>query len=346
VSARIRITELAQADREAELAAHLITRVRECGISEDHIPVINLYIALKSKPLVILVGPAESGKQALVQGISQILSGGGYDQYQDLTGHPWWANYKESQAALTELHTRLLTEKLFAILEEAMLPGNRSQIFMACLIHLSPAELLTFFREVAFQLQSGQIMRLGDVHLSAPIPYPSNLFLIGTMDVAKFRWWDDDFLAKATVIHWSGSKASSPVLNGFHSGESEFLRFRTCNRQAAYQKLFAIIRGQKNPVEIIFQIVNLLRQSDISLPVSIMDEIVIYLANAWTANGKGLFDLSVTTNLEIARDLAITQILLPRTSDRLNKTAGLTQQLRMVLGGEFPFSTAFLKDFE
>lgn len=331
------------ADQEAELIAHLITRLVESGTNEDHVPIVNIYVALKSKPLLILMGRAESGKQALSQGISQILSGGSYEQWQELTGHPWWANHKDSQAALTDLYSRFLTEKLFALLEEAMLQENRERIFMACLTHLSPAELLTFFREVAFQLRSGQIFSIGDAHLPVPIYYPSNLFLIGTMDDTEFRWWDADFLAKTTVIHWPGGKTCTPSPDDSRPGVSEFLRFRICGRQAAYQKLHAIVGGQKNPARMIFRVVTLLRQHDITLSIPVIDEIVIYLANAWTANRQGLFDSSMTTNLAIALDLAIAQILLARTADRLITTAKLSKQLHTVFGREFPFSIAFLE---
>ncbi|MBP1608449.1 MAG: hypothetical protein H6Q04_684 [Acidobacteria bacterium] len=346
MGAHLSMTNAVLADQETELVSLLITRVSESGISEDHIPVVNLYVALKSKPLVLLAGPPESGKQALVQCVSQFLSGGGCEQYQAITGHPWWANRGDNLTLLTDLHSRFLTEKLFAILEEATLPENRDRMFVACLMHLSPAELLTFFREVAFQLRNGQIMRLGEAHLSAPIPYPYNLFLIGTMDTANFRWWDADFLAKTTVIQWSGSKTCTPSLDGIRSGGSEFLRFRICGRQAAYQKLHAVVGGQKNPARIIFRVVTLLRQHGITLSVPVMDEIVIYLANAWTSNGRGLFDPSLTTNLAIALDLVIAQILLASTADLLNKTAKLSKQLHTLFGREFPFSIAFLEGLE
>lgn len=339
------MTNTDHADTEIELVSHLISSVSNCGISEDRISVINLYVALKTKPLVILVGPPKSGKQALAQCVSQFLSGGGGDQCQVISGHPWWANPSDNLALLTDMHTRLLTEKLFALFEEAALPEHKDRMFTACLMHLSPAELLTFFREFAFQLRNGQLMRLGEVHLSAPFPYPSNLFLLGTMETVNFRWWDADLLAKATVIHWSDGKACPPTLYGFAPNTSEFLRYRIGSRQAAYQKLFAIVGGQKGLARIIFQIETLLWRNDICLPVSIKDEVVTYLANSWAANGQGLFDNSMTTNLTIALDLAVAQILLARIADHLMTTTGLNQQLGAILRSNFPVSTAFLENF-
>lgn len=334
--------QVALADREADLASQLTAWVSESGISEDRIPVVNMYVALKSKPLLVLAGPPESGKQALAQCVAQFLSGGSCEQCQVITGHPWWADHRENLTFLTGLHTRFLVEKLTAILEEAALQKNRDHVFTACLMHVSPAEVLSFFREVASQICDGQIKRLGDARLPAPIPYPSNLFLIGTIDTLRFNWWDDEFLAKATVIHWTGGQSGSPFPDGFRFEASEFLQFRICSRQAAYHKLHALVGNQK-PIRIIFQIESLLRQYDISLSFSMLDEVVIFLANSWTANGQGLFDQSLKANLAIALDLAIAQIVFPHIDDQLDKTTDLVSQLHALLGQDYPYSIASLE---
>jgi hypothetical protein len=74
---------------------------------------------------------------------------------------------------------------------------------------ISPAEVIEFFSAVAFQLWHGQIMRLPAMHLTEPVPYPSNLFLIGTMDRARFDWYEDDLLTRTTVIQWPGAGGAS-----------------------------------------------------------------------------------------------------------------------------------------
>jgi hypothetical protein len=281
----------------------------------------------------------------LAQSVSQFLFGGEYDQCQIASGHPWWAKPSDNLELLTNLHTRLLTEKLFALIEEAAVPKHQDQMFIACLSHLCPAELLIFFRVLAFQLRNGQLMRMGEVHLSAPFPYPPNLFLIGMMDTINFRWWDPGLLAKATVIHWSDGKICTPSSQSHWPRPSEFLRFRIGSRQEAYQKLFAIVGDQKGIARIIFQIEKLLKRYNIRLPTSILDEVVIYLANAWAADGKGLFVFALATNLVIALDLAVAQILLARIADHLTTVTRLNQQLGAVLRSNFPVSTTFLETF-
>jgi hypothetical protein len=82
----------------------------------------------------------------------------------------------------------MITEKLLYVIEEASQPENAQQVFVVGLTHISPAELLSFFTEIAYQMPHNRIMRLGDAHLSTPVPFPPNLLLIGTMDTMDFNW--------------------------------------------------------------------------------------------------------------------------------------------------------------
>ena len=130
---------------------------------------------------------------------------------QMMVGHPWTFGKSENLAMFTEVHTRNTTEKLLGLIEEAWLPENARRVFIACLTRISPAELLAFFTEVAEQLGHGQLVRLGDLHFSEPIPFPPNLFLIGTMDTLDFDWWDHGLLSKTTIVQWPTAVALSPA---------------------------------------------------------------------------------------------------------------------------------------
>jgi 5-methylcytosine-specific restriction protein B len=176
-----------QIDHEAMFIAWMQAAMIENGVSVDQIEIANFYVALKSKPLTVLVGPPLSGKEAMAQCLAQMFNDQDRLHIQLLTGHPWWAGRDDQAASHTRLHTRFLTEKILAFIEEASQPGNTRLVFIACLIRMSPAELLSFFTDVAFQLQHGRIMRLGDTHFSEPIPFPTNLRIVGTMDTVRSR---------------------------------------------------------------------------------------------------------------------------------------------------------------
>lgn len=324
------------------LIASLHKALIENGVSMDQAEITNFYVALKSKPLAILAGPARSGKTALVRGLAQSLCERVDQRIQMLTGHPWWAEGSDDVARNTELHLRYSTEKILSIIEEARQPYNAHQVFVACLTQISPAELLSFFTEVAFQLQNGQIMRLGDTHLTEPMPFPSNLRIIGTMDTNSFDWWDNELLLSTTVIQWSPpSDFPDPIFNqSVMLDEYEFLQSCVRGKDAAYRKVYPVLKHQRQPLYSLLQVEATLRKYISSLDLAV-DEVMIYLANSWSRLGDGLFHPSPDRNLAIALDMAIKQILLPRAVDAIRSRETLRNRLLDIFADEYPRSTGF-----
>ena len=334
-----------QQDGERAFLAGLIGSV-ESGTDADRITIVNLYVALKSKPLVILVGQRATGKIALVEGLARALTGGNPIQYQKMIGHAWWAERSENLAFFTQVQTRFNTWKIFALIEEANLPENRNQAHIACLTRISPAEVIGYFSQVAFQLRHSQIMRLPGVHLSSPIPYPRNLFMIGTMDTVQFDWFDEDLLSQTTIIHWpdvelafSPGSSLTPTIPG---GETGFLSSCIRNERAARLKLQRLSGWQAQAMRPLREVESLMMKHGVQLPGSVMAEVNIYLANAWSREGHDLFASSPAHNEDIALDLAISQAVLPRGWETIRRSATLRKGLREVLSNRCPYSQAFL----
>jgi hypothetical protein len=334
-------------DPEQEIVARLIEAIGEAGLSVDPISIVNFYVALKSKPLAILAGPAQSGKIALVKSLTHILTGGDCLRCQTLIGHPYWAARSPNVALFTEAHTRLNASKILALIEEAWEPENADKVFHACLTRITPAELLGFFSDVAFQVRHGEIMQLPSIHLTEPMPYPPNLSLIGTMDTVRFDWWNADLLSMTTVIQWPSVEVH-PVTSDYRteavpSGEAEFLRSRVRNKKLARRKLDQILGWRLQPIEPLRRVRELLEKTAIRrLPQPVMDEVMIYLANSWSQAGAGLFDPQRQRNVMIALDLVIAQTLLPHLGEVLSQSAALVERLGELLCGQFPHSEAFL----
>jgi hypothetical protein len=333
-------------DGERHVVTHLIETVARAGVGTDPISIVNFYVALKAKPLAILAGPAQSGKIALVHSLAQVLTGGEPLRCQMMVGHAWWAGASREVALFTEAQTRFNTDKILALIEEAWKPENGNRMFLACLTRISPAELMGFFSEVAFQLRHGQIMRLPTAHLSEPIPYPPNLFLVGTMDTARLGESDEDLLSMTTIIHWAGSEVEaawpSYHVEAIPNGESEFLRSLVRDERAARLKLQHVLGKRLPAVWLLVRIEALLRQQMADPPPSVPGEAMIYLANAWSRRGAGLFAPSPTTNLEIALDLSIAQSVLPHAQASIQRSPALREELRATLNGKFPRSAALL----
>ena len=72
-------------------------------------------------------------------------------------------------------------------------------------------------------------------------------------------------------------------------------------------------------------------------------EAIIYLANAWTSIGNGLFDLSDDRNLEIALDFAIAQSVLPRANPLIRDTEQLRTALLAMFDEKFPNVHSFIE---
>ncbi|HLA99279.1 MAG TPA: hypothetical protein VJL34_12560 [Anaerolineales bacterium] len=341
-----------QADFEKEMVDGFVQSVRRAGLRTDQIEVVNFYVALKSKPLAILVGPAETGKVALVRCLAHSLMGNEPLHCQMMSGHPWWADKNENIALFTGIQTSFITEKLLCLIEEAWQPENAGRLFLACLARISPAEILDFFSAVAFQLRHGQLMRLGNVHLSEPIPWPPNLLLIGTMDVVRYDWWDPYLIAQTNVVMQSQARAekSSPLLPEAPvlSWEREFMRSIVRTDQAVFRKLHNVLgwrrsRWLRQPFQPLLEIEALMETLGVQLPPAAIREALVYLANAWTRRGSSLFDPSPLKNLSIALDLAIAQTILPHVVERIGSSRVTFDGLQNALDVKFPRSAAFLE---
>ena len=342
-SVQTRTSEGSVTERDA--ITRLIQITRETAIPVDPISIVNLYVSLKSKPMAILTGAAHSGKSEVVRSLAQFLADGDPIRSQMMNGHAWWAEKTRDVAFFIEAQTRFNTVKMLAVIEEAWQPENTNRVFVACLNHMSPAEVIGFFSEVAFQLRRGQITRLPRAHLTEPIPYPPNLFLIGTVDTTRFDWSDENLLSKTTLIQWPQGEmkpTAEPDWGSIPLGETGFLNSLIRSETAARLKLHRILGSEQRSLRPLLLAERLLNEHKIRLPSSVRGEFLIYLANAWSKEGIGLFDQLTLNNYVIALDLAMVQILLPRIDATVRDSSTLRGRLRDAMS-QFPRSVDFLE---
>jgi len=337
-----------QRSSEGEMVARLVRAVAQAGVRIDPAWIVNCYVALKSKPLTILAGPERSGKVLLVKNLTQVLTQDIW-QNQMMLGHAWWAEGTGNAALFTEAQVRLNSSKILALIEEASLPKNADRIFIGWLNRISPAELAGFFSELAFQLQHKRLMQLPSFHLTEPIACPPNFSLLGTMDTRQIDGSDGDLLSQTTIIPWPAVEVRPPtdcrpVGPIIPDAERVFLRSCIRTEEIAFDKLHRI-QGWRPQLMWPFGVVeDLLRQHQVVLPECAMGEAMIYVANAWSVEGEGLFDSAPARNLTIALDFAITQSLLLRASETIRDSAVAGRQLARAMNGRFPRSAAFLNN--
>lgn len=334
-------------DYEGAVLDHLIQAVQEAGVHADPIEITNLYVSLKSNPLAILVGPVDARKIALIECVARTMTGNDPLRFQMMTGHAWWANRNENATQFIEAQSRWNTSKLIDLIREAGLPENYRRLYVACMTRISPAELNEYFSGIAFQLQHGRIIRIGETHFAEPVQFPPNMFLIATMDEDHFGGMDEDLLAQTSLIHWNPENTTHPytITEGSTTLDNETTFLESClrNTQSAFQKLHALLINQREAILPLFQVVNILRIYKISLPRVMTREAIVFLANSWSQKGTGLFSQSTKSNLNIALDLTITQSILLPVSKMLYDSVRLRRHLYVILSGQFPRSTDFIE---
>jgi hypothetical protein len=98
--------------------------VADAGVRTHTVDIVNCYVAVKSKPLAILIGPSQSGKTVLVRSLAQALTGGDPFRRQIMEGHVGWASRTGDVALFIAAHERLNSAKILALIEEAWARGS------------------------------------------------------------------------------------------------------------------------------------------------------------------------------------------------------------------------------
>lgn len=333
-------------DPEIKLLNEVEEQLRQRGFLLSRVWTVNFLVAIKSKPLMILIGPREAEKEALVESYCQVITGGGSNQYQPMVGHPWWASQTADVAMFTRTQSLFNTLKLEMMIEEAGLPANRNRFFVANISRISPGELEEYFSETAFQLRHGELMRLPTSHFSNPVPFPPNLAIIGTMDTLTFPWSDADLLSQTTIIDCAPTKItgypSIKIVNPDPLKEKRLIQSYIRDPQGAFRKLMIILRRIPSALFPLLYVQKILRDVVARNSSSMLLEGMIYLSNSWSQMGSGLFNENAQKNLQIAMDLAITQSLLLPNSERITNSNNLRYKLQSIVGNQYPLAVNLL----
>lgn len=321
---------------EQAILADLQQAARSHGLLVDDLAVACFYITLKSGSTMLLVGPPQTGKLALIESAGEVLIDDLDRQCQKMVGHARWASGSQNVSVFVEAQTAFNTQKLVFLLEEAARPENKDRLFIACLMRVSPAELHSLFAA------PGLLLFLG----AEPIPFPPNFRLIGTIDAAHFRWWTPALLLHTAVILWPGEalplhRKPLPITQSGGS-DMEFLRSSIRHEQVAYARLMYLL-GRRHTFRPLMQIVKVLDNHDIYVPREVINRASILIANAWSQDGDGLLAPSLPANLEVVLDLALAQYILPWVATKKYPGPVLCQQLNRLLDGRFPQAAAFLQ---
>lgn len=297
---------------EQRAIATILDLVGQAGVQASPLDVVTFFVALKAKPLVILVGPGGKGKVSLVRNTARALAGGDDFRYQEMVGHAWWSS---GCTMLAQAQARFNVEKVLAFAEETLLCRDSGRLRLACLAHISGAELTMIFAELAPQIRRGWLRKLGGNLLPRRAAFPPNLTLVGTLDDPPVHGWDLDLFPQACIVPWS--PLPSPLIARAYAGDGanpqglplRGVSVRTAH--AANRKLRRIEDYRPEALKPLFELARLLEASHMPAPSRIIGETMIFVANAWSFDGVGLFDRDSEHNLMLALDAALASSILP-----------------------------------
>jgi hypothetical protein len=191
------LVDISSIDQEKLLIDRLVQEIIDAGILLKPTTIVNLYVSLKSKPLAILVGPKNSGKDIFIKSFSRLLiRNNDLSRCQFMIGHPWWADRSKNIKSLNHLHTHFNAEKLWQLFEDAWRQENEKLLYITGLCKISPAEVVGFFSEISRQLQMGRFIYLPETYALMPFFYPHNLLMLGSLD------WMPQFSTGMTKIYY------------------------------------------------------------------------------------------------------------------------------------------------
>ena len=276
---------------------------------------VELYIALKSKPMAILYGPPDSGKLGAARTLAQRLAGSGGVCLQEMVGHAWWASRSESVAMFTEAQERFNRDKMLALIEEAA--GNQAagRLFVALLSRISPAEW-SELALLAVQFRRGYIVRDPDDRPPRRLTISPKILVIATADSLAPAPWDSNLLKMTSILPWSGHRGqgtalSSPAAWPATEGRA-FPEMSVRAPRPALRRLRSLPDWRDELLRPLLAITTAMNLHGVPDANRASSEALVYLANTWTWDGKGLLAPSFEDNLRIGLRFAVNLAMVPR----------------------------------
>jgi MoxR-like ATPase len=162
---------------EAELLALIEAHVAAQGFTFPPLAVRDYYVALKTKPFVILSGLSGTGKTRLTELMAEALTGNLAAQYRLLPVRPDWTDATPLLGFFNLLAGEYVGAPFLDLLVEADRPENRGLAFFVCLDEMNLARVEHYFADVlsAMEPRPGTIPLQGSPR--GGVRVPPNLFI-------------------------------------------------------------------------------------------------------------------------------------------------------------------------
>lgn len=337
----------AESPTERDLLALIEGHVATQGFTFPPPVVRDYYIALKTKPFVILAGLSGTGKTRLTELFAEALTENLPDQYRLLPVRPDWTDSTPLIGFYNLLADEYVSTPFLELLEEADRAENRQRAFFVCLDEMNLARVEHYFADVLSAMET----RARRIPLQArrDVRIPPNVFVTGSVNIdeathpfskkvldrANTLEFTDVDLATDSGYATAGRQAIPEITP--HERQRLFLSARVAGVADAQEKLAALNAAYPARILATLSSLNhLLATRGMHFGYRVRDEVLMYLANAFDAEGQGLLVDDPEENLSTALDLQIVQKALPRLSGTQEALENLLAELESWAADAYP----------
>lgn len=318
---------------ERQAVSSMVSELALLGVSRTS--AIGIWIALKSKPLIIFCGPKGSGKERTTLAVAKTLVNEKSEQLLKLQGHPWWASSYSNIGLLTNAQERLTSHRLRLYLEEAERSARNNSIFFAVFSKISRAELSTIFAPLHQQIQIGHMLRIPFDLAEELVRLPSNVYLLASMDLNNPGM--DVGMSQSTCMLFDqvAPLEKGPYIQGrapMHSDslQSALFACRRFDPRAALAMAPTPGRGL-DPLRPVREFLALLSRHGIRYGSELIQDAYLYIGNAWDAMGQGLFNQNPSSNTGEAYNFWLQNAAMPKLSNAMRGNPDLRSDVKRLL---------------
>lgn len=317
------------------------------------------YVALKTKPFVILSGVSGTGKTRLAELFAEAMTGLAPKQFRLIPVRPDWNDSTALFGYQNVLANRYVSTPFLDIVRTAAQPENRRKAFFICLDEMNLARVEHYFADYLSALES----RLHRIPLHEGVPdlvLPPNVFVTGTVNADETTHsFSRKVLDRANTLDFDELPALllAPALSKGRASLDEDMAATAAQRQALFlgSRIANIGKARERLSQIdpefsgralaALQAVNEpLYAHRLHFAYRVRDDVLSYLANSFDAGtNSGLLVSDPQANFLLGLDLQIMQKVLPKLYGQSETLLPLLERLEAwALGAELTFTAAKL----
>lgn len=299
------------------------------------------YVALKTKPFVILSGVSGTGKTRMAELFAEAMTGLAPRQFRLIPVRPDWNDSTALFGYQNVLTSRYQSTPFLEIVRAAGQPENRRKAFFVCLDEMNLARVEHYLADYLSALES-RAHRIPLHEGIADLVLPPNLFVTGTVNVDETtHGFSRKVLDRANTFDFDEPPALTQV-GGTAKGHApidEDIGVRAAQRQALFltsrvasvskaRERLAVIDADfpERALSALQTLNDALYSHRLHFAYRVRDDVLTYLANSFdTETNAGLLIGDVHENFQLGLDLQIAQKVLP-------KLHGQSERLLPLLG--------------